>query len=189
MMKKSSIYTRTGDSGTTSLIGGTRIEKNSIQLEAYGTIDELNSYIGLLRTYIVNSHDNEFLLNIQNILFYVGSSLATDILKVKTSTSPKIPAKNIKSIEQEIDIINQQLPINKSFIIPGGCREAAIAHVCRTICRKAERRIYSFQKENFCVDTELMSFINRLSDYFFIFARKVNLDNKNNEILWNNTCI
>jgi cob(I)alamin adenosyltransferase len=187
-MKKSSIYTRTGDSGTTGLIGGTRVSKNDIRIEAYGTIDELNSFIGLLRSYLTDEHDRAVLLGIQNRLFRVGSSLATDVLRVDSATIGIITSENVKSIETEIDRINDKIPPHKSFIIPGGNQGSAMAHVCRTVCRRAERRIYAFRDEQHPVNEELLAYINRLSDYFFLLSRKVNIDDKVTEILWDNTC-
>jgi cob(I)alamin adenosyltransferase len=186
---KNTVYTHTGDKGTTGLIGGTRIAKSDKQLEAYGSVDELNSFIGLLYTYLTNEHDKAVLLTMQHKLFQVGSCLATDYSKVSPAKVRKITAANVKSVEDEIDAINSQLPNPKAFIIPGGCRAAATAHVCRTVCRRAERHICAFQDENHQVDQELMEYMNRLSDYFFVLSRKVNLENKTDEILWDNTCI
>lgn len=187
-MKKSSIYTRTGDNGTTGLIGGTRVEKCDLRLEAYGTIDELNSYIGMLRTYIDNLHDSSFLLTIQNKLFTIGSILATDTSRIDVTTIGKISPENVKSIEDEINTINENLIPQKSFIIPGGCQGAAMAHICRTVCRRAERAIYKFRDEQHPVSEELLQYINRLSDYFFLLSRKVNIAHNFIENLWNNTC-
>lgn len=186
---KHSIYTHTGDKGTTGLIGGTRIRKSDKQLEAYGTVDELNAEIGLLRTYIEDAHDSQMLLSIQHRLFVVGSILASDPNRIDVSKIGKISAENVKQIEEEIDAINAKITELRSFVIPGGCRAAAIAHICRTVCRRAERRIYAFTDEQHPVSKEVLEFVNRLSDYFFILSRKVNSDNKTDEILWDNTCI
>jgi cob(I)alamin adenosyltransferase len=186
---KNTIYTHTGDEGTTGLIGGTRISKSDKQLEAYGTVDELNANIGLLYTCLTEEHDKRFLLVIQHKLFQVCSCLATDYSKVKPEKVREITSENVKSIEDEIDAINRQLPSLRAFVIPGGCRGAAVAHVCRTVCRRAERRICSLCDERHPIDKTLMEYMNRLSDYFFVLSRKVNLDNKTDEILWDNTCI
>ena len=185
---KSTIYTHTGDDGTTSLIGGTRIAKSAAQLEAYGTIDELNSFIGLLNTYLSEPRDKSFTLAIQNRLFQIGSCLATDYSKISSSKIRKITDENVKSIEDEIDFISSIIPTQKAFLIPGGCRASALAHVCRTVCRRGERQIYAFRNEGGSVDKELLEYVNRLSDYFFVLSRKVNFENETAEILWNNTC-
>jgi cob(I)alamin adenosyltransferase len=188
-MKKSYIYTHSGDKGTTGLIGGTRISKKSKQIEAYGTIDELNSFIGLLRSYISDEHDDLFLLHVQNTLFLIGGILATDTTKISSASVGVVTAENVKSIEIEIDTIDEKLVPQKSFIIPGGCRGASVAHVCRTVCRRAERAIYAFMDEDHNIPSELLEFINRLSDYFFVLSRKVNADKNTEEILWDKTCI
>jgi cob(I)alamin adenosyltransferase len=188
-MDKSSIYTSTGDKGTTGLIGGTRVAKSCSQLEAYGTIDELNSQIGLLQTYLKDEHDSSFLLSVQNKLFVVGSLLATDSSKYDLEKVGKITDEDVHVLEKEIDCIDRMLPPHKNFIIPGGCRASALAHVCRTVCRRAERRIYAYKDEGYVVSEELLRYINRLSDYFFVFSRKINMINKTHEILWNNPCI
>lgn len=186
---KNTVYTHTGDNGTTGLIGGTRIAKSAPQLEAYGSVDELNSYIGLLNTYLTDAHDKAILLGMQHKLFQVGSNLATDFSRVSPAKVRKITAESVKCVETEIDTINGNLPNPKAFIIPGGCRAAAIAHVCRTVCRRAERQICAFQDEMHTVDPQLLEYINRLSDYFFVLSRKVNFENNSDEILWDNTCI
>ncbi|NLI36373.1 MAG: cob(I)yrinic acid a,c-diamide adenosyltransferase [Bacteroidales bacterium] len=188
-MMKNTVYTHTGDKGTTGLIGGTRIAKSDKQLEAYGSVDELNSFVGLLYTYIINDHDKGVLFTIQNKLHQVCSCLATDYSSAGLSRIKKLTSENVKSMEHEIDVINAQLPLLNSFILPGGCRAAAVAHICRTVCRRAERRIYSFRDEQHPVDHELLEYMNRLSDYFFVLSRKVNIENKTDEILWDNSCI
>lgn len=187
-MKKCSIYTRTGDKGTTCLIGGTRVKKEDLRLEAYGTVDELNAFIGMLRSYIDNQHDQDFLLAVQNKLFTIGSMLATDTSRMDVNTIGKITDENVKNIEEEIDAINEKLIPQKSFIIPGGYQGAAMAHICRTVCRRAERAIYRFCDEQHPVSEKLLSYINRLSDYFFLLSRKVNNDHNFVENLWDNTC-
>lgn len=185
-MKKSLVYTKTGDTGTTSLVGGTRVPKTHIRLEAYGTVDELSSYIGLLITYIKDTDDQHFLTSIQNKLFVVNACLATDTEKAQVQPY-NITSEDVNEVEQEIDHIDEELPPLKAFVLSGGCREAALSHVCRTVCRRAERRILSLS-EHYPVAKELTSYINRLSDYFFVLARKNNISNNKEEIFWKNCC-
>lgn len=186
-MKKSNVYTRTGDEGTTSLVGGTRVSKTDIRLESYGTVDELNAHLGLLMTYIEDDADKEFLLKIQHKLFSVGSYLATDQDKTPLKECSIILPSHIEEIEREIDMIDEQLPPINRFVIPCGCRGTAICHVCRTVCRRAERRILSLSKSCF-IDKNIMVFMNRLSDYLFLLSRKQNININRNEIFWDNTC-
>lgn len=185
-MKKSLIYTKTGDKGTTGLIGGTRVPKTDLRLEAYGTIDELNAHMGLLATY-VEQEDYKFIQTIQNLLFSVGSNLATDQTKVELHCSSLIKEEHTHLIEREIDRIDGLLPSLQNFILPGGSREGAQAHVCRTVCRRAERRILALS-DYVLVSDELLAFINRLSDYFFTLSRKLTLSTGGSEISWNNSC-
>jgi cob(I)alamin adenosyltransferase len=187
-MKKSLVYTKTGDSGTTALIGGSRVPKTHIRLEAYGTIDELNSFIGLLVSYIEDHNEKLFLQQVQNKLFAVGSYLATDQSKAAIKKVSVITDEDIDKIEDRIDRIDSDLPPLRAFVIPGGTRASSAAHVCRTVCRRAERRIISMAEE-YPVSQELLSYINRLSDYFFVLSRKTNLDADNQEIFWNNSCV
>ena len=186
-MKKSVVYTKTGDEGTTGLIGGTRVSKTDIRLESYGTVDELNAQLGLLVTYLVDEADKDFLLKIQNKLFTVGSYLATDQKKISLNQSSIILLSDIEEIEQQIDKIDEQLPPINRFVIPGGCREAALCHVCRTVCRRAERRILAFAMTCF-IDKNVIAFINRLSDYLFLLSRKQNISKNSSEIFWDKTC-
>ena len=187
-MKKSNVYTKTGDQGTTALVGGMRVSKTDIRLESYGTVDELNSQIGLLITYIDDEDDKRFLLWIQHKLFSIGSYLATDHEKVTLKAASILYEEDTRKIEDEIDQIDSTLPLLHAFVLPGGCRGAAIAHVCRTVCRRAERRILSLSEDT-KISSELLSFINRLSDYLFVLSRKINKDKKNDEIFWNNSCM
>lgn len=177
------IYTRTGDDGTTGLIGGSRVKKHNIRLEAYGTIDELNSYIGLIRSIQTDEHADKVLEIIQNKLFVIGANLATDdsIDLIKK----QLPCKkaDIELLEKEMDEMNNSLPELRNFILPGGCQASSFCHVARTVCRRAERRIVELA-ENKEVDQHLIKFINRLSDYLFVLSRKVTLDQKAPEILW-----
>ena len=181
------IYTRTGDQGKTSLASGQRVSKTCARLESYGTIDELCSHIGLLITYCTNEHDIQFLTNVQNQLFVVGGYLATDNepdhnpIRQKADR-PVVTNEMVADIEQEIDAINAILPPFRCFILPGGCRAAAVAHVCRTVCRRSERRILALVEEGAEVDAHVIAYVNRLSDYLFVLARKLNADEKHPEI-------
>ena len=177
------LYTKTGDKGQTGLIGGTRVAKNDIRLEAYGTVDELNSFIGLLTTYSIPEIDLIFLRQIQNTLFTVGSHLATDISKVKLLQASVLSDDSIKKIESEIDRLDTILPNLTSFILPGGSQASALSHVCRTITRRAERRIYDMNMI-YEIDNQIIVFFNRLSDYFFAFSRYLNHTTDSEEICW-----
>ena len=177
-MKKSIIYTRTGDKGTTSLVGGQRVSKAHDRIESYGTVDELNSFIGLLITALNDEKDTDFLSFIQHKLFTIGSYLATDQATTELKIESKVTPESIERIEREIDRLDNELPKMHAFILPGGCRSAALAHVCRTVCRRAERQIYRLA-ENCPVEEPVLIFMNRLSDYFFVLARPVSgSDNK-----------
>ena len=195
---KSNVYTRTGDAGQTSLIGGTRVSKTDLRLEAYGTVDELNAQLGLLRTYLTEPNSNELLaevratdadllLRVQSCLFTVGASLATDTSKMPPRPTAIVTAEMVGEIEQAIDRIDSQLPPLHLFILPGGGRAAAVAHVCRTVCRRAERRILALTQQ-VEVAPELLAYVNRLSDYLFVLSRKLNVDEKIEEIIWNRRC-
>lgn len=177
------VYTKTGDKGKTGLIGGTRVMKNDARLEAYGTIDELNSNLGLLCTYSIPDQDLCFLRNIQHTLFVVGSYLATDTSKVELNKASVLTAENIDQVEKEIDRLDAQLPKLEAFILPGGCAAASVAHICRTVARRAERRMYDVN-DTYGLDMHVLVYINRLSDYFFVFSRYLNKIQENEEILW-----
>lgn len=187
-MKKSLVYTKTGDKGTTGLIGGTRVPKYDIRLEAYGTVDELSSQIGLLLVHINNEREVEFIRVIQNKLFAIGSHLATDQSKTDLAKASIISSEHIKELEAKIDEIDNELPELTSFVLPGGSVSSALAHVCRTVCRRAERRILSLS-EKAQVSNELIIYINRLSDFFFVLSRKLNHDSGKSEIYWDSNCI
>lgn len=181
------IYTKTGDKGTTSLVGGTRVPKTHIRLEAYGTVDELNSHLGLLITYLSDEQDWHFLQQVQDKLFVVGSHLATDQEKTKLKDASVITPEQVETMEREIDRLDALLPPLTAFVLPGGSRGAAVCHICRTVCRRAERRILALS-EQVEISSELLAYVNRLSDYLFILSRKINLDEKKDEIFWNNSC-
>lgn len=187
-MKKSLIYTRTGDKGTTSLVGGTRVSKTHERLEAYGTVDELNAQLGLLNTYLTEPSDKQIVLWIQNKLFTIGSYLATDQTSVSLRVESRLSENDIQRLEHAIDETDSQLPALKAFVIPGGARGSAVCQVCRTVCRRAERRILALSKT--CeVEVFVSSFMNRLSDYLFVLSRKMNLLEGIDEIYWNKDCI
>lgn len=165
------IYTKTGDNGTTGLIGGKRVKKNNSMLEAYGTVDELNSYIGLIRSIVEDNDLQNFLLHIQDRLFTIGSLLACADISLR-ETLPQIFESNIENLERQIDDYNQTLPTLTNFILPGGSQKVAFCHVARTVCRRAERRVADL--EEFFNDNKLiLKYLNRLSDYLFILARKL----------------
>ena len=187
-MKKSVIYTGTGDKGTTSLVGGQRVSKASERIESYGTIDELNSFIGLLMTAMEVGPDTEFLSFVQHKLFNIGSYLATDQETTEIQVPSRVSEESVERMEREIDRIDGELPKMKAFILPGGCRSAALAHVCRTVCRRAEREIYRLA-ETAPVEDLVLKFINRLSDYLFVLARKECIQHNGKEIIWDYTCI
>jgi cob(I)alamin adenosyltransferase len=177
------IYTRTGDDGTTGLIGGSRVKKYNIRLEAYGTIDELNSYVGLIRSMQTDEHTDKILEIIQNKLFVIGANLATD--ESISLIKKQLPCKkvDIELLEVEMDQMNESLPELRNFILPGGCQASSFCHVARTVCRRAERHIVELSENNE-VDPNLITFVNRLSDYLFVLSRKLNLDQNAPEILW-----
>ena len=189
---KSPVYTRTGDAGQTSLIGGTRVSKTDLRLEAYGTVDELNAQLGLLLTYLTDADkaaadrtaDVQLLLGVQSCLFTVGAALATDSTKMAPRPTAIVTPEMVSELEQAIDRIDSQLPPLRLFILPGGGRAAAVAHVCRTVCRRAERRILALAQQSE-VAPELLAYVNRLSDYLFVLSRKLNVDEKKEEIIWN----
>ena len=188
MTKKSLIYTRTGDKGKTSLVGGTRVKKTHVRLEAYGTVDELNSQLGLLYTYLTEEGDKKLILWVQHKLFSVGSYLATDQSNTALRIESQIADEDIHRLENAIDEADALLPPLKAFVIPGGSRGSAVCQVCRTVCRRAERRILTMAEEHE-VTENVSAFVNRLSDYLFVLARKMNLLAETDEIYWDKSCI
>jgi len=177
------LYTKTGDKGQTGLIGGTRVQKNDVRLEAYGSVDELNSFIGLLTTHSISEIDLVFLRIIQNQLFTVGSILATDTTKVALPQAFLLSEDDVTLIEQEIDRLDNLLPSLSSFILPGGSQAGALCHICRTITRRAERRMFDMN-EYYNVDNQILVYFNRLSDYFFALSRFLTINNGGEEICW-----
>lgn len=168
------IYTKKGDNGTTGLIGGTRILKSSLRIEAYGTIDELNSYIGLVRDQDINEHYKKQLIEIQDRLFTIGSSLAADPEK-STMKIPDLKASDIEVLEKWMDEMEEALPEMKNFVLPGGHQTVSFCHVTRCVCRRGERIIVDLSQHEFVADM-IISYVNRLSDYLFVLSRKITLD-------------
>ncbi|MFH4964276.1 cob(I)yrinic acid a,c-diamide adenosyltransferase [Gaetbulibacter sp. M235] len=183
------IYTKTGDKGTTALFGGTRVPKHHIRIESYGTVDELNSHIGLIRDQDINLHYKELLIHIQDRLFTVGAILATDpdknILKngKERLNIPKISSENIELLEKEIDVMNDALPPMTHFVLPGGHQTVSFCHIARCVCRRAERLATALNDIS-PIDSHTLIYLNRLSDYLFVLARKLSFDLKANEIKW-----
>lgn len=186
-MKKSMIYTKTGDAGTTSLVGGTRVPKTHVRLESYGTVDELNANLGLLCTYLTDERDIKILQKVQYNLFAVGSYLATDQNVTQLNDASVVTMADIEELEQEMDYMDSFLSPLCAFVLPGGARSAAICHICRTVCRRAERQILTVA-ETCEISPEVRKYVNRLSDYLFVLSRKLNLSENKAEIFWNKSC-
>lgn len=185
-MKKSKIYTRGGDLGTTSLIGGARVQKCCLRLESYGTIDELNAHLGLLSAMLEGTEVDIPTPFLQSCLFDVGTHLAMPC-EEHTPASDTLSAHSVEHLEQLIDALDQQLEPLHTFILPGGCPAAAQCHVCRTVCRRAERYIVALAGES-PVSPTVQAFVNRLSDYFFVLARVINKKCGITEISWQKNC-
>lgn len=177
------IYTKTGDKGETSLIGGTRVPKYHERIEAYGTLDELNSFIGYLRDQLTGVHLREVLLRIQENLFTAESELATDPEKELKRSLPHLSEDDVFELEHEIDAMNLHLPALSSFILPGGHPHVSLCHVCRTVCRRGERIIIKLASD-MAVDEILIKYINRLSDYLFVLARELAFINNIPDLPW-----
>lgn len=177
------IYTKTGDKGTSSLLGGTRVSKSHERLEAYGTTDELNSFIALLLSKIPAHHTAYSILrNAQSLLFEIGASLATEENK-QHLYQPNLSENNILELENSMDQMTENLPIQKHFILPAPQESVALAHVCRTICRRAERAVIAIpDKASF--HPLLIPYLNRLSDYFFVLSRQLSKDTSTEEVYW-----
>jgi len=186
-MKITKVYTRTGDKGETSIVGGIRVKKCCERLEAYGTVDELSSHLGLLAALLPEGEDRDLIFRIQNDLFNVCTNLATDQSQTPLYDSAKMADGEIEFLENEIDRIMKLLPERQGFILPGGTQAAAQAHVCRTVCRRAERRIVALA-EVAQISPETQQFVNRLSDYLFVLAKKINFNTGVREIIWQNVC-
>jgi cob(I)alamin adenosyltransferase len=165
------IYTKTGDKGLTSLIGGTRVPKHHIRIESYGTVDELNSWVGLIRDQDIAEHDGEILKQVQDRLFTIGSSLAADPEKSKMMI-PDLHPEDIELLEKEMDAMNEELPELRHFILPGGSNAISYCHIARCVCRRAERITVHLAEEN-PVDEKVTIYLNRLSDYLFTLGRRI----------------
>ena len=181
------IYTKTGDKGTTSLVGGVRIDKSHTRIEAYGTLDELSSALGYLLSLLPDGVDVALLERVQHELFNIGTHLATDREQRPDAPVPPLDPSNVTQLEAAIDQMQAQLPPQAHFILPGGAPAAAWAHVCRTICRRAERRVVSLSHLAE-VPSHALLYLNRLSDYLFVLARFINHNAELIEKTWQNTC-
>jgi len=183
------VYTKTGDKGTTALFGGTRVPKHHIRIESYGTIDELNSYIGLIRDQEIDKLYKTTLIEIQDQLFTVGAILATDPKKATLKSGiqrlniPKISNKEIEKLEKQMDLMEESLPPMTHFVLPGGHQTVSFCHIARTVCRRAER-LASHLNSIEPFQPETLMYINRLSDYLFVLARKLSVDLKAKEVKW-----
>jgi cob(I)alamin adenosyltransferase len=183
------IYTKTGDKGTTALFGGTRVPKHHIRIDSYGTVDELNSHLGLIRDQDIDVHSKTILQGIQDKLFTVGAVLATDpekaILKngKERLNIPKISEGDIQLLEKEMDAMNLELPEMTHFVLPGGHQTVSFCHIARCVCRRAER-LASALNELEPFQPETLTYLNRLSDYLFVLARKLSKDLQAEEVQW-----
>ena len=178
------IYTKTGDLGKTSLIGGTKVPKNHIRIETYGTVDELNSYIWFIIDNVTDKHKKTVLKEVQDRLFTVGSSLACDPDKEPRMKIPDLKEKDIVALEKEIDAMSDSIPAMKHFILPGGHVSVSTIHVARCVCRRCERLCVNMQEEELFVEPLVIKYINRLSDYLFVLARYTSHQLGVEEIPW-----
>ena len=176
------VYTKKGDKGTTQLIGGTRIPKNSLRIEAYGTVDELNSFIGLIRDQEISETYVNQLLEVQDRLFTLGALLATDPSKQKMKL-PELMVSDIKVVEEWIDAMDAELEPMRNFVLPGGHTTVSYTHIARCVCRRSERVITELSLED-VVAPVVLAYINRLSDYLFMLGRKLSKDLNINEQPW-----
>ena len=167
------IYTKTGDLGKTSLIGGTRVPKSHLRIETYGTVDELNSFIGFLFDQLTDDRSKKILREVQDRLFTIGSSLACDPEKEPKMKLPDLKEEDVKLLESEIDEMNQALKPMKSFILPGGSMAVSSAHIARCVCRRAERNCVNMLEHEMFIDPLVIKYLNRLSDHLFVLARYI----------------
>lgn len=177
------IYTKTGDTGSSSLIGGTRVSKDDMRLDAYGSLDELNAHLGLVACELFDSNDVEFVQAIQHHLFRLGSSLATDASVTEPHFKHPVTEEMLLQLEQEIDHIEPNLPKHAFFILPGGNKASACCHIARTVCRRAERLVIRVSN-TYDIDPAIIKYINRLSDYLFVLGRKACIHDSA-EFYWN----
>lgn len=184
-MSKASIYTRTGDTGTTALIGGSRIKKCDPRIHLYGEVDELNSHIGMGISFLDEKFNKDLLHQIQSALFDLGSNLACEKEKRAQFKLPELKESLISRLEKEIDQIDSHLEPLRTFVLPGGTKESSAFHVCRTVCRRVERQMVDFETQHPGeIPAAALIFINRLSDYFFMLSRALNAAKKVEEIKW-----
>lgn len=176
------IYTKTGDKGTTSLFGGKRVPKHHLRIDAYGTVDELNSYIGLIRDQHVDKNTFNTLIEVQDRLFTLGSNLATEPGNTKVKL-PRLNASDVEFLENQIDEMNNNLPEMKSFVLPGGHQTVSFCHISRCVCRRAERILTQLMEEE-GVEELFVQYLNRLSDYLFVLSRYIAKQQKVIEIAW-----
>lgn len=183
------IYTKTGDEGMTALFGGTRVPKHNIRIQSYGTVDELNSWLGLLRDQDIAKEYRQLLMKIQENLFTAGAILATDPDKALLKSGkerlniPKISPADVSLLENEMDKMDASLPAMTHFVLPGGHSTVSYCHIARTVCRRAERMVCLLH-ENQPIDATVLSYLNRLSDFLFVLSRKLSYDLKAEEIKW-----
>ena len=178
------IYTKTGDKGKTSLIGGTKVFKSDLRIETYGTVDELNSHIGLVKDYTLSEHHRDILEAIQNRLFVIGASLACDPDKETGMHIPDLKEEDITQLEKEIDDMNEQMPPMKNFILPGGHVAVSSIHIARCVCRRTERLCVNMQQHELFIEPLIIKYLNRLSDYLFVLARFTAMELHVPEIIW-----
>jgi cob(I)alamin adenosyltransferase len=178
------IYTRTGDKGTTSLIGGTKVPKSHLRIEAYGTVDELNSHIGLCRDLIQDESVRARLLEVQDRLFTIGSSLACDPEKEPRMRLPDLREEDVRGLEEDIDRMSESIPPMQSFILPGGHPVVSQLHIARCVCRRAERCCVRLELESLEVEGILLKYLNRLSDHLFVMSRYMAHELGMGEIPW-----
>ena len=176
------VYTKTGDKGQTSLFGGKRVPKYDLRIEGYGTVDELNSYIGLIRDQKIDKRSFDSLIEIQDRLFTLGSILATEPGNTKVKV-PQLFEEDVVFLEQEIDWMNEKLPEMRSFVLPGGHTTVSYCHITRCVCRRAERLVIQLSEQE-AIHELTFKYLNRLSDYLFILARKFSADLDANEVQW-----
>lgn len=183
------VYTKTGDKGTTALFGGTRVPKHHIRIETYGTVDELNSYIGLIRDQDINSAYKNILIEVQDRLFTVGAIMATppekEVLKngKQRLDINRISNEDIELLEKQIDLMDTELPQMTHFVLPGGHTIVSYCHIARCVCRRAERLATHLNEEE-TIDSQVLTYLNRLSDYLFVLARKLSHDLNADEVKW-----
>lgn len=178
------IYTKTGDAGKTSLIGGTKVPKSNIRIDCYGTIDELNSHIGMVSDLFEDAESHSLLRTIQNNLFVIGSSLACDPDKDTGMHIPDLKESDVEELEHAIDKMNESLPVMRWFILPGGHPTVSAIHIARCVCRRAERICVHMQQEGLFIEPLIIKYVNRLSDYLFVLGRFAGASLGVAEIAW-----